>query len=87
MAWLAIVFSWGLFQRFLDLQKKNARQELEKLRLQKEQEVIKNKLIEQQKIELATTVAERTSELQRSLENLKATQSQLIQSEKMASPE
>jgi len=85
MAWLAIVFSWGLFQRFLDLQKRNAHQELEKVRLQKEQEVTKNKFIEQQKIELATTVAERTSELQRSFENLKATQTQLIQSEKMAS--
>jgi signal transduction histidine kinase len=85
MAWLAIVFSWILFQRFLDLQKRNAQQALEKERLAKEIEIERSRLIDVQKKELEKTVEERTSELKQSLTNLKATQSQLIQSEKMAS--
>jgi len=85
MAWLAIGFSWILFQRFLQLQKRNTEQELEKVRLQNEKEVERNQLIAQQKGELEKQVNERTHELKQSLENLKSTQSQLIQSEKMAS--
>ena len=42
-------------------------------------------MIEQQKVELEKIVAERTSELKQSLHELKSTQAQLIQSEKMAS--
>jgi len=42
-------------------------------------------LIQKQKVELEIQVAERTADLKRSIEDLKATQSQLIQAEKMAS--
>lgn len=45
----------------------------------------KKDLLVDQNVKLETLVKERTSELKNSLENLKATQSQLIQSEKMAS--
>jgi signal transduction histidine kinase len=85
LAWLAIVFSWILFQRFLQLQKKNAEQAIEKLQLQKEKEIERSQLIEQQKIELEVQVTERTAELKHSLNELRSTQAQLIQSEKMAS--
>lgn len=51
----------------------------------KEKEIERSELIAAQKIHLETEVAERTAELKVSLEDLKATQSQLIQSEKMAS--
>ena len=78
LSWLIFFFSWSLFQRYQHLQNKIAQQALEK-------EVERNELIAQQKIELEKEVAERTAELKQSLEDLKATQSQLIQSEKMAS--
>tara|TARA_R100000935_G_scaffold8302_7_gene17540 strand:+ start:175684 stop:177846 length:2163 start_codon:yes stop_codon:yes gene_type:complete len=45
----------------------------------------KKDLLVDQNVKLETLVKERTSELKNSLENLKAAQSQLIQSEKMAS--
>jgi signal transduction histidine kinase len=45
----------------------------------------KEKLLKEQNIYLEKEVAKRTQELNNSLENLKATQTQLIQSEKMAS--
>jgi signal transduction histidine kinase/ligand-binding sensor domain-containing protein len=45
----------------------------------------RTKALQKEKIVLEQKVATRTSELKESLENLKATQSQLIQSEKMAS--
>jgi signal transduction histidine kinase len=45
----------------------------------------KSELINQQKAELEKKVEERTAELKNSLEELKSTQAQLIQSEKMAS--
>ena len=48
-------------------------------------EIEKQQLIEQQNIQLEKEVAERTEELSQSLHTLKATQTQLIQSEKMAS--
>jgi signal transduction histidine kinase len=85
MAWLALVFCWMLFQRFLNLQKETARQALEKERIQKEKETELREFIEQQNIELEKKVELRTSALKQTLEDLKATQMQLIQSEKMAS--
>jgi signal transduction histidine kinase len=45
----------------------------------------KESILSQQKVKLEQQVKERTNSLNTSLENLKATQSQLIQSEKMAS--
>jgi two-component system, NtrC family, sensor kinase len=78
LVWLTLAFSWALLQRFRKLQNELAHQALEKERE-------KSILIEQKRIELEKTVEERTSELKHSLENLQSTQSQLIQSEKMAS--
>jgi two-component system, NtrC family, sensor kinase len=85
MCWLVLIFSVVLFQRFVQLRKENAQQALDKERLAKEKEIERGQLIEQQKIELEKTVEERTAELKKSLQDLKSTQSQLIQSEKMAS--
>ncbi|MBS1573663.1 MAG: histidine kinase [Bacteroidetes bacterium] len=85
MSWLAIVFSWILFRRFLDLQKQTIQQAIDKERLEKKREIELKELAQQQKIVLEKTVEERTADLKTTLENLKATQSQLIQSEKMAS--
>ncbi|MCB0740968.1 MAG: ATP-binding protein [Chitinophagaceae bacterium] len=83
--WLTVVISWVLFKRFGQQEKQIAQEKLEKEQLAKEQEIQKSELIAQQKIELEKLVLERTSELKQSLEELKSTQAQLIQSEKMAS--
>ena len=83
--WLMVIISWTLFKRFANQEKKLAQEKLEKEQLAKEQEIQKRELIAQQKVELEKQVVERTSELKQSLEELKSTQSQLIQSEKMAS--
>jgi len=85
LAWLVLCSTWILFMRYDRLIKENAQQALDKERLAKEQEKEKNELIELQKTELEHQVTERTADLKQSLENLKSTQSQLIQSEKMAS--
>jgi len=85
LQWLVVIFSWILFLRYLQLLKENEQQVLDKERFAREREIERGQLIEQQKIELERQVAVRTSELKQSLENLKSTQSQLIQSEKMAS--
>ena len=85
LIWLLLVFSWSLFQRYQQLQKTITQEALAKERLAKEKEIERNQLIEQQKVELEKTVDERTAELKQSLYELKSTQSQLIQSEKMAS--
>lgn len=76
--WAIVVLSWGLFARFKDLQIENAR-----VALEKEEE--RNRIIAHQNELLEQQVAERTAELTKSLEDLKLTQNQLIQSEKMAS--
>ena len=85
LVWLILFFSWSLFQRYQQLQKTIAQEALAKERLAKEKEIERSQLIEQQKVELEKTVDERTAELKQSLYELKSTQSQLIQSEKMAS--
>ncbi|MXV15475.1 sensor histidine kinase [Hufsiella ginkgonis] len=83
--WAILVLSWSLFLRFKRLLNENARQALEKERMAREKETERNELIARQKVELEKEVQERTAELKQSLHELKATQAQLIQSEKMAS--
>jgi len=83
--WMIISFSRLLFRRFTEQRQKISEQEKEKEQILLEQEQEKLRLIEKQKIDLENQVTERTAELKLSLENLKATQNQLIQSEKMAS--
>ena len=83
--WMILLFTWVLFKRYDQQRKEIAQQQLDKERLAKEKEIERGNLIEQQRIELEKTVEERTAELKQSLYNLQAAQSQLIQSEKMAS--
>ena len=85
IVWFILFFSWFLFSRYNQLRKENAQQILDKERLAKEKEMERNQLIEAKKIELEEQVKKRTSELTQSLVELKSTQSQLIQAEKMAS--
>jgi two-component system NtrC family sensor kinase len=82
---LIIISSWILFERYKQMQKKALQEAFEKEQIAKEKEIERRQLIEQQKIELEKQVTERTSELKQSLDDLKSAQSQLIQSEKMAS--
>lgn len=85
VSWFVISFSMILLLRFNLLLKQNAQHALDKERLNREKEIEKNELIEKQKTLLEIQVTERTADLNRSIENLKSTQAQLIQSEKMAS--
>jgi two-component system NtrC family sensor kinase len=75
---IVFYFSWILLQRFSELRKQVLQKELEK-------EVERRQLIAQQNELLEQQVAERTAELKHSLNNLRTTQTQLIQREKMAS--
>ena len=83
--WLTIVFSLILFKRYQKLQQNLIQTSLDKERLAKEKEIERNQLIEQQKVVLEQEVEARTAELKQSLTELKTTQEQLIQSEKLAS--
>jgi signal transduction histidine kinase len=78
LCWQVLCLSWFLLHYFVELRKQIVQKELEK-------EIERRQLIAQQKIELEKTVEERTTELKQSLHDLKSTQAQLIQSEKMAS--
>ena len=78
LALQVIFFSWLLLHRFSD-----QRKQIAQLAVEKERE--RNQLIEKQKKDLEQQVTERTTELTHSLQELKATQAQLIHSEKMAS--
>ncbi len=77
-SWLVLWFVRVLMMRYVNLQKENAQQAIDK-------EKERSELIAAQKIQLEKDVRERTSELAKSLEELKSTQKQLIHSEKMAS--
>jgi signal transduction histidine kinase len=85
LIWFVLFFTWLLFVRFDKLRKENAQRQLDIERVAREKEIEKNELISKQKEMLEMEVAERTADLKSSLEDLKATQSQLIQAEKMAS--
>lgn len=76
--WTILVLSWGMFARFKSLQVANAR-----IALEKEEE--RSRLIAEQNELLEKQVNERTAELKQSIDDLKLTQKQLVQSEKMAS--
>jgi two-component system NtrC family sensor kinase len=83
--WLVVIFLWKMIQRFQTLQKQVLQEALEREVLAREHEAERLQLIAGQKIELEQQVTERTAELHQSLTDLKQTQTQLIQSEKMAS--
>ena len=85
LSWSMLYFTWTLFKQYEVQKRKILQNALDTERLAKDKEIEKNNLIEQQKVELEKTVLERTAELRQSIEHLKSTQSQLIQSEKMAS--
>jgi two-component system, NtrC family, sensor kinase len=85
LTWLIVVFSGALVSRYNQYRNRSIANVIEKEQREKEIEIERNKLIEQQKENLEIQVKERTNELNQSLETLKATQTQLIQSEKLAS--
>jgi len=75
---LVVSFSWVLLKRYGELKKQIVQKELDS-------EMQRRQLIEEQKNELEKTVEQRTSELRQSFQELKSTQTQLVQQEKMAS--
>ena len=78
LMWAVVVFSKYLFEDYGKQQ-----QQILQVQIEKEKEQVQFMAL--QKIALEKEVTERTQELKQSLEELKATQAQLIQSEKMAS--
>ncbi len=83
--WMILFFSWLLFKRYESIQQKLAEEIIDKERLEKEKEAEKNLLMSQQNELLEIQVKDRTKALLESIDDLKSTQSQLVQSEKMAS--
>ncbi|WP_461066282.1 sensor histidine kinase [Spirosoma horti] len=84
-AWLIIFFSGALVNRYNLVRQRVAQQIVEREQMEKEQEMERIRLIESQKELLEQQVEERTAQLKTSLDNLRATQNQLVQKEKMAS--
>jgi len=84
-AWLIIFFSGALVNRYNLVRQRVAQQIIEREQMEKEREMERIRLIESQKEFLEQQVEERTAQLKTSLDNLRATQNQLIQKEKMAS--
>lgn len=84
-AWLIILFSGALINRYNQARQLVAKQALEREQLEKEREIERNRIIAVQNERLEQQVKERTAQLEASLTELKATQAQLIQAEKMAS--
>jgi signal transduction histidine kinase len=78
IVWFILFFSWLLFVKYNILKKESAQKSIDNERFAKEKEIERNQLIEMQKKDLEKRVEERTVEL-------KASQAQLIQSEKLAS--
>jgi two-component system, NtrC family, sensor kinase len=76
--WMIVFFMGALVVRFNAYKKRIAEQALEKEHLEKEREIEKQQILATQNETLERQVAERTAEL-------KASQAQLIQSEKLAS--
>ncbi|MGB4773141.1 MAG: ATP-binding protein, partial [Chitinophagaceae bacterium] len=85
LTWMVLFFSRTLIKRFTHQREQILKHETEKQAILLQQEQEKSLLMEKLNTELEEKVAQRTSELNKSLSELKATQSQLIQSEKMAS--
>jgi len=83
--WLVIVFSRILFRRFQDLKQMVLQTSLDNERLAKEKEIERSQLIEKQNAGLEKQVEARTAQLKKSIDDLKTTQQQLVQSEKLAS--
>ncbi|MXV14795.1 sensor histidine kinase [Hufsiella ginkgonis] len=83
--WGISVMSWSLFDRFRRVSNENAQRALDAERMARERDAERSELIAAQKVKLEQEVEERTAELKRSMEELRQTQNQLIQSEKMAS--
>jgi two-component system NtrC family sensor kinase len=78
VAWFSILFTWILLQKYALIRKQLTMQALEREKERTELMEIKNDELEK-KVQL------RTAELKQSIDDLKNTQQQLIQSEKMAS--
>lgn len=85
LGWLILFFSAVLINRYNLARKRVAQQAIEKEQLEKEQEIERNRIMVSQNERLEQQVKERTAQLRTSLDELKATQAQLIQKEKLAS--
>jgi two-component system, NtrC family, sensor kinase len=85
LAWLVLAFSRTLLKRFTEQREQIISHAAEKQALQLQQEQEKRQITEKLNAELENQVIERTAELNKTIVDLKNTQTQLVQSEKMAS--